>query len=139
MRAYVFPATLSEPYPNDFVVRFPDVPEAITGGATPQEALANAVEALEVAIEHYLDLGLPVPTPRAAGLGEHPVALAPAVAARAMLVETMAAQKLSKVALAERMGRDEKVVRRAVSGKGASLDLILAALRAAGVNPALAV
>jgi hypothetical protein len=36
------------------------------------------------------------------------------------------------------MGRDEKVIRRIISGKGASLDLTLQALRAVGIRAPLA-
>lgn len=47
-------------------------------------------------------------------------------------------QGLSKVGLATRLGRDEKTVRRILAGQNVSLDLILDALRAVGVRPALA-
>jgi antitoxin HicB len=139
MRAFVYPATVEEAYPGDFVVRFADIPEAITGGATRDEALANAPEALEVAIEHYLELGRALPEPRSAGLGEIGVPLDPAVAARLLLAAEMAAQGLTKVGLGLRIGRDEKAVRRMLSGRGASLEITLEALRAIGVRPALAV
>src|SRR5579872_2747358 len=99
MRAFVYRAVVEEPYAGDFVVRFIDVPEAITGGATREEALSNAPEALEVAIEHYLALGRPLPEPRVAGDGEVDVPLAPAVAARLLLTDAMAAQGLTKVGL----------------------------------------
>jgi antitoxin HicB len=138
MQTFSYPAIIEQPYPSDFVVRFADVPEAITGGETVEEALTNAPEALEVAIEHYLALGRPVPNPRPAAEGEHLVALAPAVAARVLLTRAMSDQQLTKVALAARMNKDEKVVRRVLSGKGASLELILEALIAVGVRPALA-
>jgi antitoxin HicB len=138
MQTFSYPATVEEPYPADFVVSFVDVPEAISGGDTREEALANASEALEIAIEHYLTLGRPVPNPREAAKGEHPVALAPAVAARVLLTRAMADQQLTKVGLASRMNKDEKVVRRVLSGKGVSLELILEALVAVGVRPALA-
>lgn len=63
----------------------------------------------------------------------------PAVAARLLLLRAMNAQQLNKVGLAQRMGKDEKVVRRILAGQNVSLDLILDALRAVGVRPALAV
>lgn len=46
---------------------------------------------------------------------------------------------LSKVDVAQRTGRDEKAVRRILTGRGASLDETAAALRAVGVAPVLAV
>jgi antitoxin HicB len=139
MQTFTYPAKIVEACPNDFVVQFIDVPEAISGGATLDDALAEAAEALEVAVEYYLNEGRDVPDPSPLRKGQHGVALAPAVAARLLLTRTMADQKLSKVALAARMGRDEKVIRRILSGKGASLELILEALSAVGVRPALAV
>ncbi|HZC16759.1 MAG TPA: type II toxin-antitoxin system HicB family antitoxin [Caulobacteraceae bacterium] len=139
MHPLTYPAKVVEAQPNDFVVQFIDIPEAISGGATVDEALAEAAEALEVAVEYYLNEGRAIPDPSPVRGGQHDVALAPAIAARLLLIRTMTEQKLSKVALAARMGRDEKVVRRVLSGKGASLDLTLAALKAIGVRPALAV
>jgi antitoxin HicB len=138
MRAFIYPAVIEEPYPGDFVVRFPDVPEAITGGDTREGALGNAPDALTAALEHYLDRGQAIPAPRPARRGEVAVPLDPSVAARVILVEAMASQGLTKVALAGRMQKDEKVVRRILAGKGASLELTFAALRAAGVEPVLA-
>lgn len=139
MRTFTYPAKVAEAYPKDFVIQFVDIPEAISGGATLEEALAEAAEALEVAVEYYLNEGRDVPNPSPVRKGQHGVALAPVIAGRLLLTRAMAEQKLSKVALAKRMNQDEKVVRRVLSGKGASLELILEALIAVGVRPALAV
>jgi hypothetical protein len=84
-----------------------------------------------------LDRGLIIPAPRPAKPGEVDIALEPALAARAALAAVMAEQQITKVALAAQMGRDEKTVRRLFSPKGASLDLVLAALRAVGAKPVL--
>ncbi|MDR3513758.1 MAG: type II toxin-antitoxin system HicB family antitoxin [Caulobacteraceae bacterium] len=138
MQTMSYPVAISEEAPGDFVATFQDIPEAITGGATREEALANAADALATAVEGYLLEGreVPPPTPNS----DRPyVALDPAVAARVLLAATMAEQHLSKVALAARLGQDEKSVRRMLTGKGASLDRTLAALRALGVRPALSV
>ncbi len=137
MQSFIYAATIGEPYPNDFVLQFVDIPEAITGGATVEEALIEASDALAVAVDFFIREGRSVPDPRPLTEGEYGVALEPAIAARLLLSRAMAEQKLSKVALATRMKRDEKVVRRILSGKGASLDLILEALAAVGVRPAL--
>lgn len=137
MHPYAYRAEIREDGPGDFIVTFPDVPEAITQGDTREEAERNAPDALAAALEFYLDRGRALPAAEAiAGVL---VPVDPAVAARAMLAAAMSTQSLSKVALAKLMDRDEKVVRRILSGKGASLDLILEALKAVGVRPALAV
>jgi antitoxin HicB len=138
MFALTYPVEVEEAGPADFVATFPDVPEAITGAETREQALVLASEALAVAIEHYLELGRAVPPP-----AERPdlpqVPLEPAIAARLLLIQAMAHQGLSKVALAARMGVDEKAARRIVAGRNVTLDRTLDALRAVGVHPALAV
>ena len=139
MLYFSYPATVEEYEPGDFVIRFADVPEAMTFGRTPQEALANAPDALATAIDHYIDREPAVPLPRAAKAGEFSVTLDPDIAARVILKHAMTEQGLSNVALARRMHRDEKAVRRILSGRRASFALTLAALKAVGLRPALAV
>lgn len=137
MQTYAYPAHVDEAAPGDVVLRFRDVPEALSGGDTLEEAFAQAPDCLAVVLEGYLARDRDLPVPTAALPGERVIALDPAVAARALLMRALREQGLSKVGLAERLGRDEKAARRVLSGKGASLDLILQALRAVGVRPAL--
>lgn len=139
MRSYAYPCTVSEIAPEDHQVVFADFPEVVTGGPDLPTALAEAPDALAAVVEVYLQTRRALPAPRPAGPGEHEVAIPPALAARAILLAAMQEQALSKVALAQRMGRDEKVARRVVSGSGASLELTLEALRAVGVRAGLAV
>jgi predicted RNase H-like HicB family nuclease len=52
--------------PNEFgtyYFRAPDFPALFTGGATPEEARLNGLEALELLIEEYKERQQPVPTP----------------------------------------------------------------------------
>ena len=137
MLTIVYPVMLSFEHPEEIVATFQDVPEAITSGATREEALANAADALATAVNGYLLAGRPVPQPSQSGHSK--VALEPAIAARVLLAATMAKEHLTKVALAERLGIDEKTVRRMLTGRSVSLDRVLAALKALGVRPALAV
>jgi antitoxin HicB len=54
--------------PNEhggFYARIPDFPTIFTGGATPEEAMGNALEAIELMIEEYQDRGQSVPRPLA--------------------------------------------------------------------------
>jgi antitoxin HicB len=134
----VYPARIEEVEPGEFLATFPDVPEAITSGDTREEAVAQAHDALAVAIEGYLLEGREAPRPRLAAEGEVEIGLAPAIAARAMLVAAMKDRHINKVGLAALMGRDEKVVRRIISGDRASLDMTLQALDAMGIRPTLA-
>jgi predicted RNase H-like HicB family nuclease len=141
MQTWTYPATV-EDFTADgdgFVIRITDIPGALTGDRTLEETLALAVDCLAVAIRSMLAEGEAIPDPRPAREGEYAIPLEPPTAARLMLVRAMAKQGLTKVALAARMRRDEKVVRRILEGKGASLNLTLEALNAAGVWPALAI
>ena len=62
----------SLPYKIDLVpnehggdyARVPDFPGIFTGGRTPEEAMRNVFEALDLMIEEYEDRGLPLPEPR---------------------------------------------------------------------------
>jgi antitoxin HicB len=139
MEVFSYPATVAEVEPGEFIVRFEDVPEVVTGANSLSAALANAPDALAAIVEYYLEEGLPVPAPRAPHPGEHAVALDPEVAARVVLHRAMNEQGLSNVALAKRMNRDEKAVRRILSGKNASFSMTMDALKAVGVRPALGV
>lgn len=138
MQTWTYPAVF-ERHGGEIVVRFPDVPEALTGAATMEEARALAADALEEAILGYLAEGRAAPPPREAGKGEVPVPLDPVTAGRAAVAMLMARQHISKVALASRMRRDEKVVRRILDGSGnVSMDNVSAALKALGARPSLA-
>ena len=55
------------------LVTFPDVPEAITFGADIDEALLQAVNALETALSFYVDDRKPLPTPSKPKRGQHTV------------------------------------------------------------------
>lgn len=60
-----YPVTLA-PDDNDAVLAtFPDVPEAITFGADQEEALLQAVDALESALSFYVEARQPLPVPSA--------------------------------------------------------------------------
>ena len=93
-----------------WLVTFPDVPEAITGGANEDEALANAVDALEVALlTHVLD-GLAVPEAMAqSGVA---VYVSAAVAVKIGFIEAFRASGLTRVEVARRLGKQEGEVRR---------------------------
>jgi antitoxin HicB len=137
--AITYPARVEEAGPGDFVVTFPDIPEAITGAGSYAEAVDTAADALAAAVEGYVLKARAAPARRDAGVGEVAVPLAPALAARVLLTERMAADKLTKSAVARLIGKDEKVVRRILEGSNVSLDQILDALAKLGVRPALAV
>ena len=65
--AKMAPAYEVDVVPNEeggFYVRVPDFPSIFTGGATADEALRNAQEAIALMIEEYRERGLPLPAPK---------------------------------------------------------------------------
>ena len=63
-----YPVTLT-PDDGSVLVTFADVPEAITFGADEQEALMQAVDALEPGLSFYVDARQPLPVPSKAKKG----------------------------------------------------------------------
>ncbi|MEO6394780.1 MAG: type II toxin-antitoxin system HicB family antitoxin [Devosia sp.] len=119
-----------------YIVTFPTVPEAITGGADLDEAKANAVDALEVALLTYVVDGRPLPVEpksRGAGGSYRMVGVSAATAAKLAFIEAFKASGLTRVALAERLGKAETEVRRMLDPYHATkLPSIEAGLRALG-------
>ncbi|HEY0062979.1 MAG TPA: type II toxin-antitoxin system HicB family antitoxin, partial [Telluria sp.] len=58
-----YPVTLTKDSNGTFLVEVVDLPEANSVGDDEDEALLNAVEAIETALEIYFDERRPVPTP----------------------------------------------------------------------------
>ncbi len=57
-----YPVTLT-PDDGTVLVTFPDIPEVITFGKDEDEALLQAVDALESALSFYVDDRRPLPVP----------------------------------------------------------------------------
>jgi antitoxin HicB len=97
---------------GEFLVSFPDVPEAITGGATEEEAKSLAHDALLAALGGYIEdkREIPVPTPQNKHL--ETAYLRPLEAAKLALYIALRQEGLSNVGLAKRLCIDEKEVRR---------------------------
>ena len=95
------------------LVSFPDVPEALTEGATRAEALSEAADCLVAALGGYVNERRAIPRPSPAR-GRPLVELPVLAAAKLALYQAMIEQKLSNVALAKRLGTVEGAVRRLV-------------------------
>lgn len=100
---YVYPCILEPQDDGGFFVRFPDVPEALTGGATRAEALATAEDCLATALGSYVQNHERVPMPSPLGEGAVPVTVPAVVAAKLDLYAAMRRQCLSKQELAARL------------------------------------
>ena len=130
---FTYPARLRPDSTGELIVSFRDLPECLTSGASPAEALAEAVDALEEAIAGRIDDAESIPIPSARRTGEHHVAVPAATAAKAALALALAGSGLSRVALAQRLGVDEKAVRRMLDPRHrTAVGRIEAALRVLG-------
>ena len=113
---FVYPARLRRTGPDEVVVSFRDLPECLTSGADETEALAEAADALDVAIAGRIVYppanGDPIPVPSARRTDEHDVVVPADTAAKAALMLALRESGLSRSAFARRLGVDAKVVRR---------------------------
>lgn len=99
----MYPVNLIPDSNRTFRVEFPDVPEANSFGDTEGDALAQARDALETALEFYVerDVDLPTPSPLQGRPGVTPTPLG---ALRLQLYQSMRDQKVNKAELARRLG-----------------------------------
>ena len=108
---FSFPCELVADEDGLLVATFPDVPEAITGGADRLEAMEMAGDALAVALAGYVHEKRDIPAPSAAADGQELVAVPAVVAAKLALYSAMRAQRITKAELARRLGVSESAVR----------------------------
>jgi antitoxin HicB len=108
---YIFDARLEPDPDGGFIVTFPDVPEAITAGETREEALANATEALGLALRGIATFGRNLPK-RRRHHGLVPVAVEAADALKLALVEAFRQSGLTKTEFGRRLGKTETEARR---------------------------
>lgn len=97
---------------DGWLVTFPALPEAITGGTIRQEARKNAVDALEVVLLTYAKDGRSPPNDIAANGDIEKIAVSAQVVAKLSFIEAFRTSNLTRVALAERMHVSESEVRR---------------------------
>ena len=115
------------------LVTFPDVPEAITFGADTDEALLQAVDALESALSFYVDDRRPLPVPSKPKRGQRTVRPSALECAKLGVYRAMTEQGIRKAELARRLGWHMPQVDRLFDLRHASrLDQIEAAARALG-------
>jgi len=94
------------------LVRFPGIPEALTEGASEEEASANALDCVIAALEGYMKASRPLPRSGAGQSGADRVVLPSLVTAKLAVYETMRAWGWSRVKLAAALGMPENSVRR---------------------------
>lgn len=126
-----YPVSLTKDDNDTYLVRFRDVPEAITFGSTKEEALAHGLMALLTAFDARMKDRMAIPEP---SLHDGPsVELPPLETAKVCLYATMRAQKIGKAELAKRLDWHLPQVDRVLSVKhGSQLDQMSAAFGAMG-------
>ena len=87
-----------------FVVSFPDICGANTGGKTFNESIILAEDCMVVALSHYVDHDLDLPAPSRFREGQELLTVQPVVAAQLDLYTAMRKQKLGAADLASRLG-----------------------------------
>ena len=92
-----------EPDGDRYLATFRDIPEALTGGATKEEALDMALDALITAMDFYFDDRRTVPAPSAAQAGEVLIELPPSLTIKVMLLNEMLIQQVRPADLARRL------------------------------------
>lgn len=131
---YAYACTLT---PEDdapgYVVTFPDLPEAITGGATRQDSLLLAENALIVALSMYVEACEEIPAPSAPSAEHVVITVPPHTAAQLALYTAMRRKGVSALSLARSLGVREAKVRRLLDlGRPSRLDYIAAVLHTLG-------
>jgi len=96
---------------DGWLVTFPALPEAVTGGANRDDALANAIDALEVTLLTYAGDGRELP-PDVEKAGLEAIPISATVSAKVAFIDAFRKSGLTRVALAKRLGKAENEVRR---------------------------
>jgi antitoxin HicB len=135
-----YPVRMEPAEEGGFVVTFPDVPEAITEGDNEHQALLRAVDALETALEMYVDAGEDLPAARKPRRGQRTVSPGARASLALSIYQAMRAQNLRKSDLAKRLHWHLPQVDRVLDIRHASrLDQAEAALAALGQRLVLTV
>jgi len=118
---------------DQWLVTFRDIPEAMTSGATREEALGLASDALLTAMDFYFEDQRAVPEPSKPRRGEALVGLPASTAAKVLLLNEMVSQHVRASTLARRMGTTPQEMNRIVDLRHATkIDTVAHALNALG-------
>ena len=116
-----------------FVVTCRDLPQLITQGNDIAQALVEAADAMDEVFAAYMLGNMDFPTPSNPRRGERRVAPPAEMSAKAALYVAMREAGINKAQLAERLGVDEKEVRRLLDPRyGSKLPRIAQAIELLG-------
>lgn len=129
-----YPANfLREEKGKGFHVRFPDLPEALTGGADLNDTLVQAADCLAEAIAGRIARGDEIPAPSKPKRGQRLISVPLYLAPKLALYLAMRERDMRNTELAKRLGVSETVVRRMLDPKhNTKPERIQAALAALG-------
>ena len=108
-----YPATiLREADGRGFHVRFPDLPEALTGGSDPDDTRTQAADCLAEALAGRIRRGDEIPKPSPLKRGQHLIGVPLYLAPKLALYLSLRELGVRNTELAKRLGVSETVVRR---------------------------
>ena len=137
---YAFPCNIegNEEDGDGFVVTFPDLEGAITGGMTFRESVILAEDCMVVSLASYVDRQKELPTPSAWAKGQEIMTVQPLVAAQLDLYRAMREQGVTTPDLAQRLNLPEAHVKRLLSlDYKTSINQVVEALELLGCKPAV--
>lgn len=114
MQVFTYPCRFARAAEGGFVVTCRDVPEVVTQGDSLDEAMLEAADALDEALQGRIDDGEDIPVATAARPGERLIALPVGTALKLAAYTAIRKAGISKSERARRLGLDEKKIRRAL-------------------------
>lgn len=128
-----YPITLEPDTNGTFLIGFPDFPTVNSVGENEAAVQAEALDALETALQGYFDRRLPVPLPSPAEQDQLTVTLPALSEAKVLLWNEMFAQQLRKADLARLLNVHTPQVDRLFDlGHASKLDFVEQAAQALG-------
>jgi antitoxin HicB len=128
-----YPVVLKRDTNGQLMVRFPDIPEALSAGDDEADALVMGREALITALDFYFDDRRLVPQPSHPKRGQKLVFLPARIAAKVLLHNAMVEQGVRKAELARRIGVAPPNIERLLNPRYASkIEQVETALAALG-------
>ncbi|WP_009546279.1 type II toxin-antitoxin system HicB family antitoxin [Crocosphaera subtropica] len=108
---FIFPYTIAKE-DGEFLITFPDIPEALTSTHTSVDINATAYDCLIAALGGYIDDRRDIPEPSPKSSTQEIVVIPQLMAAKLSLYIAMRREGMTNVDLAQRLNVDEKIVRR---------------------------
>jgi antitoxin HicB len=129
---YSYPARIERDEEGRYQVRFADLPDALTDGADPAEALTEAADCLSAAIASRIIDGEEIPTPSLPTVGQRLVSPDPTIALKAALYAALRRRDMTVADLADllAMGDWHQAARLIDPRRSTKLTTLMAALDA---------